>query len=72
MDAILGIIIKDIATFKKNCKHRKIIADRFVWSINDRPILTTWSIGDRFLSLIEFDKFYYICNLKCCSQTNMV
>ena len=63
---ILAIIIKDITTFLKDYKYSKTITDRlvslidFIGYISDRPIFTTWSICDKLISLIEFDKFFYI------------
>ena len=57
---ILRIIIKDITTFKKIANIAKLSLIRLV-SYN-RSIFSTWSIVDRLLSSIEFDKFCYICN----------
>ena len=69
--------MNNITTFKKNYKYSKTIDDRLVsmidslWSINDTPIFITWSIGDKLLSFIEVDKFFYICKfLKCCYIIN--
>ena len=44
---ILAIIIKDIATFKKNANIAKLSLIDFIWYIDDRPIFATWSISDR-------------------------
>ena len=51
---ILEIIIKDIATFKKNCKYSKTIADRLISLID----LYDLSMIDQYLqhglSVIDF------------------
>ena len=62
---ISRIIMKDIVIFKKNCKYSKTISNRLVSLIDLYDLLVIdqylqHSISVIDVSLIEFDKSYYI------------
>ena len=74
---IWGIIIKDIATFKKNCKYNKTIADRLVSLIDSYDLSVIDQILQHGLSVIDFiiDRIWQILLylqffLKCCYILN--
>ena len=51
---ILGIIIKNIETFKRNCKYSKTIADRLVSLIDLYDLSIIYQYLQYGLSVIDF------------------